>query len=179
MYQKHQDNDLFPGRGGSGKGAHRATPGSGAHTPRSGLVGSAITIHEAKPKPAPKDKGKAKEDKIWDLPKSKAVLRLEGQIANLKGMQAGMGKVALSDDYVPCFCQGGCRRRIQLTVSPRSPNRTVHAAVCGVRADSVQASAPSRAMPIVLPPDAFPCRPVTAHPPHPGRDCGARGSGAG
>ncbi|KAL1405520.1 hypothetical protein Q8F55_009157 [Vanrija albida] len=146
VYQKHQDNDLFPGRGGSGKGAHRSTPGSGAHTPRAGLVGSAITIHEAKSKPAPKGKGKDKEEKIWDLPKSKAVLRLEGQIANLKGLQAGMGKVALSDDYVPCFCQA--------RVHPIAPY-TPQCGACGLILCKLQpphAPCPSCSRPTLTPP---------------------------
>jgi hypothetical protein len=46
-----------------------------------------------------------KEDKIWDVPKSKEVLRLEGVVAALRGVQGG-GKAVVSDK--PCFCQGTC-----------------------------------------------------------------------
>ncbi len=55
-----------------------------------------------------KVKGKDKE-KIWDLPKSKAVKRLEGVICDLRGLQAGEGKVSSDKEKIvpDCFCQGG------------------------------------------------------------------------
>jgi hypothetical protein len=106
VYQKQHDSlDVFPpSRGGSGSGLHRSQPASGAQTPRRG---GAITITEVK-KPAPASKGKAKEseDKIWDLPKSKEVKGLEKIIADLRGVQAGEGKVVGGEEKPPCFCQG-------------------------------------------------------------------------
>jgi hypothetical protein len=52
---------------------------------------------------------KAEEDKIWDHPKSKATLKLEGLLGDLKKMQDGEGgKVARSKEgsEQDCFCQG-------------------------------------------------------------------------
>lgn len=108
VYQKSQPAEgLFPSRGGSASGVQRPTPGSGAHTPVPVRRGGAITITEAKVKPAAKGKGKEKEEeKIWDLPKSTEVQRLEGIVEALRNMQAGEGKAAAAMDKPPCFCQG-------------------------------------------------------------------------
>lgn len=108
MYQKNRDDDLFPSRGNSGRGATR-TPGSGSHTPI-GRHAGAVTITESTKMRDVKDKGKAKEEKIWDLPKSEETKRLEGIVANLRGLQAGMGKGA-PVDTPPCFCQGELNSR--------------------------------------------------------------------
>lgn len=74
-----------------------------------------MTIVEARPD---KGKGKAKSkssgdgpgfvgnrDKIWDLPKSKEVIRLEGVKDKLSSIQDG-GKFARENDASDCFCQG-------------------------------------------------------------------------
>lgn len=116
VYQKHQD-DLFPSRGGSASGVARSTPGSGAHTPAPLRRGGAITVVESKAKAAvSKDKGKSKEDKIWDLPKSEETKRLEGIVSALRAVQSGEGKAAVPDKP-PCFCQG-VLARFMVAISP-------------------------------------------------------------
>ncbi|GMK58796.1 hypothetical protein CspeluHIS016_0602380 [Cutaneotrichosporon spelunceum] len=99
VYQKHRDDNLFPSRTNSARGGAR-TPGSGTHTPH--RVGGAVTITESTK--LVKEKGKAKEEKIWDLPKSEETKRLEGIVEDLCQMQAGMGKGA-PVNTPPCFCQ--------------------------------------------------------------------------
>lgn len=133
MYQKNRDADGFDGFGGgksgdisrttSGTGNNRtlgagvisgnaSAGGSGTHTPHSQPVrrGGAVTITEAKPRQQSNgerasQKGKQREEKIWDLPKSKTVKRLEKLVEDLKTLQAG-GKVPRKDTEVECFCQG-------------------------------------------------------------------------
>ncbi|CAK9786937.1 hypothetical protein CC85DRAFT_328765 [Cutaneotrichosporon oleaginosum] len=139
VYQKNRD-DLFPSRGNSARGGVR-TPNSGAHTPH--RVGGAVTIVETT-KPA-KEKGKAKEDKIWDLPKSEETMRLEGIVENLRQMQAGMGK-APPVNTPPCFCQA---RLHDLS------RYTPQCAACGLILCSLQpahAPCPSCARPTLSPP---------------------------
>ena len=63
-----------------------------------------MTIHEAKSQTS-SSKGKERE-KIWDVPKSKEVKRLEGIIGDLKKLQAGEGKIKVDEGVPPCFCQG-------------------------------------------------------------------------
>lgn len=104
VYQKRRDDELFPSRGGSGAGAHRSTPGSGAHTPA--RRGGAVTITEKASKSKGKERAPPQEEKIWDLPKSDEVKRLEGVIASLRALQVGDGKPP-AVDTLPCFCQGG------------------------------------------------------------------------
>jgi len=92
--------------------------GSGSNTPQfrqPGRSGGALTIHEAKAKD--KGKGKAaatggsggsgggKGDKIWDVPKSREVKRLEGLKGKMKMVQDGE-KVKRDDEVPDCFCQG-------------------------------------------------------------------------
>lgn len=87
-------------RGGSASGSGRGSVRSAG----------AITIIEKK-----LDRGKGKEkdaaerpgDKIWDLPKSKEVQRLEGVVAALRAVQDGLKGAAV--DTPPCFCQGTSR----------------------------------------------------------------------
>lgn len=114
VYQKNRDADAT-GAAASGMGS---TSASGSHTPIGGShsqrghmrQAGAMTIHEAKP-PKRTESGKGKErEKIWDLPKSKEVKRLEGIIARLKDAQAGEGKVKADDTVPPCFCQGKLQR---------------------------------------------------------------------
>ncbi|KAL7422280.1 hypothetical protein Q5752_002926 [Cryptotrichosporon argae] len=98
VYQK-QGGDMALRRGGSG---------SGSQTPRQA---GAFSMHEARRAGSGSGSGHAREasaqgkkaDKIWDAPKSKETLRLEGIIDKLREVQEGSGKVAV--DGVPCFCQ--------------------------------------------------------------------------
>jgi hypothetical protein len=82
--------------------------GSGSNTP--GRPAGAVTFNEAKPKrvePPASSSGKGKGvDKIWDMPRSKEVRRLEGIIGDLKGLQNSEGKTRKDDDHQDCFCQG-------------------------------------------------------------------------
>lgn len=116
---KAMRQNLKPGKPGTGSSA--STP-FGSHTDLNSMSrggsasgsgrgqmrsAGAITIIEKKGKD--KGKGKAVEkagDKIWDLPKSKEVLRLEGIVDALKQVQDG-GK-GPHVDTPPCFCQGEC-----------------------------------------------------------------------
>ena len=98
--------------------------GSGSGHPRQPVrSGGALTIHEAKKIPPRNEggitfggmnnnngtsrsgKGKEKE-KIWDVPKSKEVKRLEGIIEDLEGLRIGEEKQIRSSEDVECFCQG-------------------------------------------------------------------------
>ena len=104
VYNKNAQADAGSSRGGSG-----------SNTPQfrqQARSGGALTIHEAKTK----DKGKgraasaggsagAKADKIWDVPKSREVKRLEGLKGKLKMVQDGE-KVKRDDEVPDCFCQG-------------------------------------------------------------------------
>ncbi|BEI83531.1 hypothetical protein CcaverHIS002_0401350 [Cutaneotrichosporon cavernicola] len=140
VYQKNRDDNLFPSRGNSARGGTR-TAGSGAHTPH--RVGGAVTIMEST-KPA-KEKGKAKEEKVWDLPKSEETKRLEGIVEGLRQMQAGMGKGA-PVNTPPCFCQA---RLHDLS------RYTPQCAACGLILCSLQpahAPCPSCARPTLSPP---------------------------
>lgn len=64
----------------------------------------ALTIVEKKAKGKEKQRAEDKGDKIWDLPKSKEVMRLEGIVNALREVQGG-GKGPMVDTP-PCFCQG-------------------------------------------------------------------------
>lgn len=167
VYQKHRDEGLFPSRGNSARGGSR-TPGSGAHTPH--RVGGAVTIMEST-KPA-KEKGKAKEDKILDLPKSEETKRLEGIVEDLRQMQAGMGKGA-PVNTTPCFCQG------ELPPSPHradssAPARplALHAPVRCVRPHPLLAAARACAVPLLCSPNAIPTSPRPLNLTRRGRHCG-------
>jgi hypothetical protein len=77
-----------------------------------------VTITEARPRAqggagergggSGSGRGKAREEKIWDAPKSKEVKRLEGLVEDLKTLQGG-GKVPRKESEVECFCQGEWR----------------------------------------------------------------------
>lgn len=71
-----------------------------------GRPGGALSIHE-KPRSESKGKGKAtnKGDKIWDVPKSKEVKRLEELKDRLTVVQDG-GKISRDEKMFDCFCQG-------------------------------------------------------------------------
>lgn len=126
MYQKNRDADEWSGVGaasasagmvvgvGAGANASASGSGSGTHTPAQRRAG-AVTITEAKPRvqggagavagDRGSGRGKAREEKIWDAPKSKEVKRLEGLVEDLKTLQGG-GKVVRKESEVECFCQG-------------------------------------------------------------------------
>lgn len=108
--------NLKPGKPGSGSSA--ASP-FGSHTDLSGMsrggsasgsgrgvprAAGAITIIEKKGKGKEKAKPEKAGDKIWDLPKSKEVQRLEGIVEGLRAVQDGGKGPAV--DTPPCFCQG-------------------------------------------------------------------------
>lgn len=111
VYQKNRDADAAGAAAVNGMGSASAsgshTPMGGSHSQRGHMrQAGAIAIHEAKPaKRTESGKGKERE-KIWDLPKSKEVKRLESIIAKLKEVQAGEGKVKADDTVPPCFCHG-------------------------------------------------------------------------
>jgi hypothetical protein len=77
-------------------------------------------IHEAKPKNKAKANGSSsgnggarkadqgKGDRIWDIPKSKEVKKLEGLVEKLGAVRDGK-KVKRGDEIPDCFCQGTCQ----------------------------------------------------------------------
>lgn len=86
--------------------------GSGSNTP-TGRQAGAVTFNVHEPKPKRLDQGSrsgsakgGQGDKIWDMPKSREVRKLEGIIGDLKGLQNSEGKVRMDDGKEPCFCQG-------------------------------------------------------------------------
>ena len=122
VHQKNREADLTAS---GGKSWPRSTPpGSGSQTPitsqghnRPVRAVGAVTVQIQEPKgKAPRidhqqpgmalSKGKDKE-KIWDVPRSKAMKRLEGMMTNLRVLQAGEGKMKAEEKMIPdCFCQG-------------------------------------------------------------------------
>lgn len=97
MYTK-QKNDKLDGGRGHGQPQFR----------QAGRPGGSLTIHEAKPRSDSKGKAKAgssKVEKIWDVPKSKEVKRLEELKDRLTLVQEG-GKVTRDETIVDCFCLG-------------------------------------------------------------------------
>lgn len=109
--------NLKPGKPGTGSGAaspfgshsdlqsmSRGGSASGSGSGRGHLrAAGAVTIIEKKGKG--KEKAAEKSgDKIWDLPKSAEVLRLEGIVDALRAVQDGGKGPAV--DTPPCFCQG-------------------------------------------------------------------------
>jgi len=83
--------------------------GSGSNTP--GRQAGAVTFTEAKPKRVEAStNGKGKQaEKIWDMPRSREVRRLEGIIGDLRGLQNSEGKVTRDEGKEDCFCQGEYR----------------------------------------------------------------------
>ena len=79
--------------------------------------GGSLVIHEAKPKNKSKAGGSGsgsgaggradpgKGDRIWDIPKSKEVKRLETLVERLGAVRDGK-KVKRGDEIPDCFCQG-------------------------------------------------------------------------
>jgi hypothetical protein len=89
-------------------------PRGGSHAPQfrqPGRQAGALSIQQAKPRADSKGKGKGKAnqdgkgDKIWDLPKSREIKRLEGLKDKLTSLQNGE-KVKREDRDLDCFCQG-------------------------------------------------------------------------
>ena len=185
VYQKNRDSDdASAWKGGSATGSGSA---SGSHTPSTAQnvsfrqaaplrVGGAVTVLEGKGRARIDQsggqgqgqgqgrKGKDKDvERIWDLPKSKEVRRLEGIMGDLRNLQAGEGKVASDGMKTPdCFCQGmfqstGC---YELT-TPLSPARvhplssyTPHCSHCGLIVCALHAPhlpCPSCAQPLLSP----------------------------
>lgn len=110
VYQKNREADDTSAWGRSSPAA-----GSGSHTPtiipRQRSAGAVtMQVQENKGKNridqgGERRKGKDAE-KVWDLPKSRAVKRLEGIIMDLKTLQAGEGKTQKETLSPDCFCQG-------------------------------------------------------------------------
>lgn len=70
-----------------------------------------MTVHEVKAQRVDSGGGgsgggKKGKEKIWDVPKSKEVKKLEGIMEDLRGLQAGEGKVMMEKEVPDCFCQG-------------------------------------------------------------------------
>lgn len=121
---KGSSTDLSAKFGPGGKVHQKDIPtpsasGSGSRTPvYGGRQAGAVTYNIAEPKLKPKrvdqsapgsvgGNGKGKQvDKIWDAHKSREVRRLEGIVADLKGLQNSEGKVRVDDEAKECFCQG-------------------------------------------------------------------------
>jgi hypothetical protein len=105
-----------------------------------------VTFNEAKPKrvePPTSSSGKGKGvDKIWDMPRSKEVRRLEGIIGDLKGLQNSEGKTRKDDSHQDCFCQGTFRSShdelLRLTISTKSPYIPLHTPLPALRSDPLQ-----------------------------------------
>ena len=104
---------VYSKRAGGASGS--STP-STSHTPfrQAGRPGGAFSIVEGKSRASRegmnrvdgKGKGKGGEGgKVWDLPRSAEVERLEGLRDKLRIVQDG-GKVGREDGGVDCFCQG-------------------------------------------------------------------------
>lgn len=109
VYLKNREADDSNPTPSSRSGSN--TPHSRAEVPRSA---GAVTYTEAKSKPRLDSRNgsgsgsgeRGGGEKIWDLPKSKEVKRLEDTIEKLRVVQ-GEGKVAKEEQLIPdCFCQG-------------------------------------------------------------------------
>jgi hypothetical protein len=118
VYLKNREADDSNPTPSSRSGSN--TPHSRAEVPRSA---GAVTYTEAKLKPrldsrngsgsgsGNRETERGGGEKIWDLPKSKEVKRLEDTIEKLRVVQ-GEGKVAKEEQLIPdCFCQGESRMR--------------------------------------------------------------------
>ena len=124
VYLKNREaDDSNPTPSGSASASRSGsnTPHSRAEVPRSA---GAVTYTEAKSKPRESRNGSGSGsgergggEKIWDLPKSKEVKRLEDTIEKLRVVQ-GEGKAAKEEQLIPdCFCQGESRMREMLLVA--------------------------------------------------------------
>ena len=95
----------------SGSGTHTPTSHKHAHThPQPLRRAGAVTITESKSQKGKQRAQQAgqerdKEDKIWDYPKSKATIKLEALLGDLRRVQEG-GKVVRAPEAEDCFCQG-------------------------------------------------------------------------
>ena len=114
-YQKNidADQDMF--------GRYTPSPsGSGANTPdhsrrrhpqihQDARPGGFLTVHQVAAvhkQHDDREKGKGKENKIWDLPRSKDVRKLDVIREKLLEVQASMGKLEITRSIHDCFCQG-------------------------------------------------------------------------
>lgn len=126
VYLKNREADESnPTPSGSASRSGSNTPHSRAEVPRSA---GAVTFTEAKSKPRESRNGSGSGsgnretergggEKIWDLPKSKEVKRLEDTIEKLRVVQ-GEGKVAKEEQLIPdCFCQGESAWRDMMLVA--------------------------------------------------------------
>ncbi|WVQ78010.1 hypothetical protein IAT38_000091 [Cryptococcus sp. DSM 104549] len=115
VYQKNRDADdasaqwSFGGRSPSMSGTSRSGAGgggSGASTPslrQGGAVHMNVVPARLESGGGGKGKGKAQAEKIWDVPKSKEVKRIEGLVSSLRQVQNRGGK-ALDGEGPGCFC---------------------------------------------------------------------------
>ena len=122
VYLKNRDaDDLSSKYGGpspSGSGSNtpqfrhpNSQAGQGGHHPHeSPRPAGNLVVHEAKVRSAGHTvgdaKGKGKDEKVWDLPRSKEVKKLDDLRDRLLELQAGQGKVVSMEPVYECFCQG-------------------------------------------------------------------------
>lgn len=103
---KNRDADDISFQIGRSSQAAASRSGSNTPIPRQ-RQGGAISVNIVeKPKAAAgvaTGKGKGKVEKIWDVPKSKEVKKIEAIIASLRSIQENGPK---SGEGYNCFCQG-------------------------------------------------------------------------
>ncbi|WVO12802.1 hypothetical protein L204_100410 [Cryptococcus depauperatus] len=109
VYKKNQEADDVSdqiGRSSSRQGSSATRPGSGSSTPvpRQRQAGSvSINVIEAKSRVTTEVKGKGKKaERVWDVPKSRQVQKIEGVIESLKTVQNEGPKPEQGNN---CFCQ--------------------------------------------------------------------------
>ncbi|KIR58663.1 hypothetical protein I314_05502 [Cryptococcus bacillisporus CA1873] len=116
IYMKNRDADDISLQIGRSSQAGASRSGSNTPIPRQ-RQGGAISVNIVeKPKAAAgvaTGKGKGKVEKIWDVPKSKEVKKIEAIIASLRSIQESGPK---SGEGYNCFCQARLH-----TLSPYTP----------------------------------------------------------
>ncbi|KAK4687721.1 hypothetical protein P7C73_g2379, partial [Tremellales sp. Uapishka_1] len=160
IYQKNRDAD---GWGGSPSGSGSQTPGIQFRTPLPvSRPGGAMTI---KTKAETKSQKQKEQEKIWDIPKSKEVKRLESLIEDLEKMKIGEGKTASEEAVFECFCQGDYSGQLcfELTTerSSESPAIDVHATLCTLRSSDLHDTETKHPMPVLHTSTVVPCTVVS------------------
>ena len=157
MYQKNREVDDTSAWGRIG------TPGSGSQTPIPSIrqrAGGSLSVQVQEPKGKRIDQGgegrrgqEKDREKIWDLPKSKAVKRLEGIQSDLKTLQAGEGKLSTEKLLPDCFCQGWYSADLTSegadSCSSYPSVVCVYAALCPLRTHHLQPPSSAPPMPLL------------------------------
>lgn len=146
---------------------------SGSNTPLSRQrQGGAISVSIVeKPKSSAgvgSGKGKGKVEKIWDVPKSKEVKKIEAIIASLRSIQESGPKPG---EGYNCFCQGKCgslwlsgQAVLTYHCSSDAPFITIHSYLSNMRSHYLQVACASSSLPFLRP---TPLQSRPTYPPHP------------